>query len=365
MNDIAREPVLGGAPAPATPQPRRLRFTGSGSEYFRIWSVNLLLTIVTLGIYYPWAKVRRLQYFYRNTQLDRSSFNYHGSPIAILKGWAIMIVLGAALRVAGNVSHYLWLAMFVAFMLVFPWLLQRSLSFRMANSSYRGLRFAFTGTTAGAYQAFLLWPLAACVSAGFLAPLAHQRFKQYQHSNTRVGTAPFSFSATAGGFYAVYLKMVGLVMAAFLVAVGAGFAMMARIKAAIGTVGPDEQAILFVAAFFAIGVVVYAIVPFLGPYFMARTQNLVWNCTTLGAHRFRSEVSARKLFWIFISNVLLTLITLGLYRPFAQVRMARYKLESVTLLAVGSLDTFVAGETTKVGALGDQVVDWYDIDIAL
>lgn len=69
MNDIAREPVLGGAPAPAVPQPLRVRFCGSGSEYFRIWIVNLLLTIVTLGIYSAWAKVRTLQYFYRNTQL--------------------------------------------------------------------------------------------------------------------------------------------------------------------------------------------------------------------------------------------------------------------------------------------------------
>ena len=35
-----------------------LRFTGSGSEYFKIWIVNVLLTIITLGMYYPWAKVR-------------------------------------------------------------------------------------------------------------------------------------------------------------------------------------------------------------------------------------------------------------------------------------------------------------------
>eukprot|EP01031_Cornospumella_fuschlensis_P012127 gene12127-14827_t len=36
--------------------PLRIEFTGSGSEYFRIWVVNLLLLLVTVGIYYPWAK---------------------------------------------------------------------------------------------------------------------------------------------------------------------------------------------------------------------------------------------------------------------------------------------------------------------
>ena len=40
-----------------TPQPRELdfRFTGKTGEYFRIWIVNLALTILTLGIYSAWA----------------------------------------------------------------------------------------------------------------------------------------------------------------------------------------------------------------------------------------------------------------------------------------------------------------------
>ena len=42
-------------------------FTGNASEYFGIWIVNLLLSIVTFGIYTAWAKVRRLRYFYGNT----------------------------------------------------------------------------------------------------------------------------------------------------------------------------------------------------------------------------------------------------------------------------------------------------------
>jgi hypothetical protein len=44
-----------------------LRFTGSGSEYFRIWIVNSLLLVLTLGLYMPWARVRKLRYVYGNT----------------------------------------------------------------------------------------------------------------------------------------------------------------------------------------------------------------------------------------------------------------------------------------------------------
>jgi uncharacterized membrane protein YjgN (DUF898 family) len=61
----------------STRAPEAMRFTGTGAEYFGIWIVNLLLTIVTVGIYSSWAKVRRLQYFYRHTELAGSSFDFH------------------------------------------------------------------------------------------------------------------------------------------------------------------------------------------------------------------------------------------------------------------------------------------------
>jgi uncharacterized membrane protein YjgN (DUF898 family) len=70
--------------AAAPRPPEQLRFTGTGSEYFGIWIVNWLLTIVTLGIYSAWAKVRRLQYFYRHTELAVSTFDFHGIPKSIL-----------------------------------------------------------------------------------------------------------------------------------------------------------------------------------------------------------------------------------------------------------------------------------------
>ena len=49
------------------------QFTGTGGEYFKIWIVNILLSIVTLGIYSAWAKVRRKQYFYGNTRVAGSA----------------------------------------------------------------------------------------------------------------------------------------------------------------------------------------------------------------------------------------------------------------------------------------------------
>ena len=69
------------------------RFTGNGGEYFRIWIVNLFLSIITLGIYSAWAKVRRNRYFYGNTRLGNAGFDYLADPKAILRGRLIAVAV--------------------------------------------------------------------------------------------------------------------------------------------------------------------------------------------------------------------------------------------------------------------------------
>ena len=62
LSDLpADAPVSSGADTPCAAAPPRTlapSFTGDGKEYFRIWVVNLLLTLATFGIYSAWAKVR-------------------------------------------------------------------------------------------------------------------------------------------------------------------------------------------------------------------------------------------------------------------------------------------------------------------
>ncbi len=154
--DVNTDQPLSDPVAEPVPAPENLRFSGSGAEYFRIWIVNLALIIVTLGVYSAWAKVRRLQYFYRNTQLAGSGFDYHGKPTAILKGRIIAFVLVGGANLAFNYSPVIGLVVFIPLGAVLPWLLVRSFKFRMQNTSWRGLRFGFRGTVAGAYKAFLL-----------------------------------------------------------------------------------------------------------------------------------------------------------------------------------------------------------------
>ncbi len=81
-----------------------IEFGASGSEYFRIWIVNLLLTLVTVGLYYPWARVRKLRYFYGNTRVAGHAFDFHGNPWRMLRGYLLVGALLVLYSLAGRIS---------------------------------------------------------------------------------------------------------------------------------------------------------------------------------------------------------------------------------------------------------------------
>ncbi|HZP12728.1 MAG TPA: YjgN family protein [Nevskiaceae bacterium] len=365
MEEVALPPPL--PPEPPTPPPvvEPMRFTGSGGEYFRIWIVNLLLTVLTLGIYSAWAKVRRLKYFDRHTELAGARFDYHGAPIAILKGRVIAIALLIAYQHAFDVSVTVGLITVALMAIVLPWLIRNSFRFRLHNTSYRGLRFAFKGGLSHAYYVFLVGALGSVFTLYAAMPFFHQRLKAYQHGNAWYGATRFSFTATPGAFYRVYLVMMGLMMLfmfgmGVLIAVGVG---LFAHPGATADGKPSKELALGIT----LGIVAlyFALILCIAPYLTARLQNLVWNHTGLGPHRFVSTLSARRLFWIYLTNLLGAIVTLGLYAPWASVRLARYRVESVSLVALGSLDDVVAGAPEDVGATGQEAAEFFDIDIAL
>jgi uncharacterized membrane protein YjgN (DUF898 family) len=369
--------------------PQAFEFTGTGAEYFRIWVVNLLLTIVTFGVYSAWAKVRRLQYFYRNTRVAGSIFDYHGNPKAILKGRILALALVAAYKVSYDIS--VPAAMIVALILagITPWLLARSFRFKMANSSYRGLRFHFRGTAGQAYRMLMLFPVILAVTgfftwsvatsfarnAGFgmvlilllplaalavTVPFAHCFLKRFQHDNADFGQTPFFFLARATDFFKVYGRAVGFFLLGSIPAGIFGFLTAKAYAFLLTTLFGWLFALLYGLAS------AYAFYLFVRPYLESRIQNLVWNYTELGGHRFESTVQARKLLWIHASNLMLITLTFGLYKPFATVRLVKYRVESMIFIPSGDLEEFLADQTVNdAGAFGQEAGDLFDIDIAL
>ena len=321
-------------------QEHAFEFTGDGWEYFKIWIVNLLLSILTLGIYSAWAKVRRLQYFYRNTRLADASFEYHGLPMSILKGRLIAFGLLLVYYAAGAISPVLAILTFLLIAAVMPWMIVRSLRFKLRNSSYRGLRFSFAGSDAAAYTVFLLFPMAMTVTLYLLGPFAHQRIKQYQHGNSLFGDTYFNFDASVKSFYGVYLRALGVALVAVVIG-----------------------AVPLIALGFPLAILLLPLFSLL--YLAVRLPNLIWNGTGLGEHTFYSRLEIKPYVWISFTNLLGIVFTLGLFIPFATVRMMRYKLTRMGMLAQGDLAEFVAGQAQATSATGEETAEMFDVDISL
>jgi uncharacterized membrane protein YjgN (DUF898 family) len=335
------------------------QFTGSGFEYFKIWIVNLLLNIVTIGIYSAWAKVRNKQYFYGNTQIAGSSFEYTAQPLKILLGRVIAIALYGSLFYAQHFAPMIGVILSLVFLIFIPWIVVSSLRFKARNTSYRNLSFRFNGTVLGAFVNFLVWPILGILTFFLLMPLAWKKQTQYIINNHSYGTEPFHFDVSVNA----YFKMLGIMLGASLVFFAA-LAMVfgPSIKEMILSQGADPTVFLKLIPMIAI----YLFFSFgLGAYVVATMANIQFNNTGLQEHKFASDWTTPSYLALTLINTIGIVLTLGLFIPFAKVRAAAYKAEHTSLLVVGDLDNFVARELEQSNSVGEGVHDIFDIDISI
>ncbi len=385
-----------------------LRFVGSGSEYFRIWIVNLLLTLVTLGLYYPFAKVRRLRYFHGATELGGHPMSFHADPWKMLRGYVLVAVLFAAYGGAGYFSPVAGVLAFIIVALIWPALWHSSLRFRMANTGWRGLRFRFTGTRAEAYRALAPGLVAALVVLGagllsptppadlpadapppvltvldwvamlvpllmvFAAPALLWLMRRYQQGHLALGGEQARFEVPLRRFYVVALKAFGLLMLfAFLVGIGAaivagGLSALGERGAAADGEGAAMDIVQLLFTLLPALVVLLLLQVVVLPYFVTRLQNLVWNGTRSAQLSFHSTLTVRAMMGLALRNWLLIIVTLGLYLPFAAVATARLRLQAVSVACAVDPDTFFSeAERLEETAAGDAAGDIAGLDIGL
>lgn len=172
-----QEPPVAPAPehaGPVTVTGYEVAFTGTAQEYFRLWIVNIALTLVTLGLYLPWARVRNRQYFYGHTWVDGQNFEYRASPAALLRGYLLVAALFLAYAVSGQFDSTQWVAgvLVLVYAAAYPLLVRQSMRFQAVNTVHRGLRFRFHGAVGGAYVAYLMTNVVAGISAELALPWA-------------------------------------------------------------------------------------------------------------------------------------------------------------------------------------------------
>jgi uncharacterized membrane protein YjgN (DUF898 family) len=364
-----------------------VQFTGSGSEYFRIWIVNLLLMLVTLGFYYPWAKVRRLRYFYGNTIVDSAPLDFHGDPKKMLRGYLLTGVLVTLYSTAGNFSAIAGLVAFVLVAALWPALFKSSMQFRLANTSWRGLRFRFKGGLPGAYRAMVPLFIPAGVLLALLAFEADARspsigyaisfgavvlatlltapwlwwnLKSYQHNHYALGQMQTELRSTVGAFYGVFLKTAAVALLCL------GVLGLGVLAVGLPWQGGRRGAAMMIAAIVGLLAVFVLLQIVVRPYFTSRMQNLLWSRTGNSSLRFRSQLSFRSLARLTLKNWLLMLLTLGLYGPFAAIALARLRLQAVSVTTRVNPDTLLDQMRAQEGeAAGDAAGDLLGLDIGL
>ena len=380
-------------------------FTGRGGEYFKIWIVNILLSIITLYIYSAWAKVRTRRYFAGNTVLDNSSFDYHATGMQILLGRIIAVVLLIAVTFGGTISPFISIGAVVILALLLPWAMWRSTKFNMRMTSFRNVRFGFDGKLGPMYMYLLIMPfipilvaaavagalymvgvqtahLSVVIGVGVIAmylmyPWVHKRLANYMLRNYRYGTAKFSGELSTGRFYAIYLKAIGLSLLVYiaLLLIGGALAFLLQMTGLLNSSFLEDMfknpaQIGHLGTVLAVVLVgfVYLLLFFLGTlissYFRSRLrEHLYVNGVVDQRVDPESTVTARGLWWVSITNILILIVTLGFGYPWTKVRMARYMAENTAVYAQDSLDNFVNDEKEKVGALAEELGDAFDMDV--
>ena len=344
----------------AEPEEKPFSFTGSGGEYFRIWIVNLCLTLLTLGIYSAWAKVRTEKYFYGHTFVDGSNFDYLASPITILKGRLIAFALLAIYLLVGSFFPFIQPFLILPIFLFLPFLLIRALNFRARNSSYRNIRFSFDARIGEAYLVFVFLPILIPFTLGLIYPYMSYRQTRFIAENYQYGTSAFNFDASNGDYYKIFLKALGLFMLSLILVIGIGAA-LGYLTGAFQSGGLTSPEVLKGPMFFFGMGAFYLLMGCVVAYVMVSLANLLYNSIDIEAHCFNSEQRTRKMLWIQISNIIALVCTVGLFYPWALVRLAKYRAETLTLYANGSLDNFVAAQNESTNAFGEEIGDAFDL----
>lgn len=386
---------------------KSLEFNGSGSEYFKIWIVNILLTIVTLGLYYPWAKVRNNRYFYANTTLDGRNFEYHAVGKQLFIGYLIAMSLLITYVVIQKIFPMGSLILLALLFLAIPWVIVRSMMFNMRMTSFSNVRFEFTGKLKNAYINFFAYPLALYIGfialylilikgmsmGGFVSGVLaivlfvalpafmlyglafiKKKNTEYFINNINYGQGVFRTNLEIKNLVSIALQVVVIALVAFaitLFTVGLISYLSVGLESLLGlsNVGQDPAVlkhkmstiIPIITAIY--GGMIFSMI-FVTAYSLTKHRAYIYANTILDENiSFESTLKALPFAWVLISNLLMIIFTLGLATPWAKVRTAKIMSENTLVKANDGFDDYISQKQTQTSSLGEQIGDAFDVDV--
>lgn len=404
---------------------RPLEFEGSGAEYFKIWIVNVLLLICTMGLYYPWAKVRKQRYLYANSTFDGRNFEYHATGKQLFFGYLIAMTCFIIFLILQNISPLSGSIVLLLFFLATPWIIWRSLQFSTRMTSFSNVRLAFNGSLGPAYLNFLLLPfvlllivyvipasaavtltmmddISAAMIGVIVAVLAlvvsilgiyfyaylRKRNTSYVINGYRYGQGVFSVDLETKQYLKIILKTFGLAILSMI----AVFAILAAVGAAVGV--EDEFSAIQesmqesakesiedpdaappgphpISGSFAIliGLVYFFIILvslIVSAYSLTRQRTYSFANAKLDQNvSFVSTLKARSLAFVMVTNLFAIVLTLGLATPWATVRVLRLMLNNTLIDTDVDIDRYISQQQSEQSSLGEQIGDAFDVDIGI
>ena len=351
----------GGRPAPQGGT-QRLYFSGSGATLFGIHVVNVLLTLLTLGVYYFWGKIRVRRYLMNQTELLGDRFAFHGTGQELLRGWLkAALVFGIPLLLLGTLPPFLdagpgvqslaALALYGLVQVFIPVAMVGARRYRLSRTSWRGIRFSFRGPAVEFLRIFIVGSLLSLLTLGLYYPFFEAQRYRFMTVNAYFGSRRFGFDGRGQELLKLY-ALAGL--AGILVVGVSGFFSTFWFY----VVGPSPW-------LFALPLLVLAgaLAP-VWAWFSAKKQRYLWDHTVFGDARFRSTVTGRALFRLKFVNLVLLVLTLGLAWPWVTVRATRFAFRYLTLAGPLDLET-IQQEAQEATAMGEGLLGFLDVGFDL
>jgi uncharacterized membrane protein YjgN (DUF898 family) len=371
MTDLSQTPEL---------VPHRLTYTGRVGELFNLFIVNLLLTIVTLGTYRFWGKVRMRRYLWAHVLFQDEPFFYTGNGQELFKGFIkVLFMLVIPLLLIWQAIMMLTAAAIESLLLVgilgffSPYIVFWVRRYRLSRSEWRGIRFRQSGdVNAYARKAIAGW-LLTILTLFYYVPYNAVRLLDYQINRVHFGTMAFSYAGKSGDIAPQYRRMWCALLILFIlyfISVGAIIAYMffllksdhdkGSVIKKLADLFKNSRVIipliLLVVSFYAS--ILLAVLARLR-YRLLLYRHVVRN-TRLGPITAEFGATFWQFFRLTFGNFLLKLLSIGLLSPIATHRRMKFMCRHFKMQ--GLPDFTAIGQVPPLGQSGEGWTHWFDVD---
>jgi uncharacterized membrane protein YjgN (DUF898 family) len=342
-----------------SPMPgQQFAYDGRLGELYGIFIGNLLLSIVTLGFYRFWGKTRMRRYIWSRVSLSGDAFEYTGTGGELFIGFLIVVVLFFAASILRTVvdlqsppdspipdlTNLAFGLIVVYLVFVARYAAQR---YRLTRTLWRGIRGGMTGSAwAWGFKAMLLGVLTA-ITLGFAGPWAQMRLLDDRMNNSYFGDAKAELDSSSGPLYIAFLigiaiSVVGLIaIVAVMVGIVAATGFGSELAEVFGRNADNEEArrrsqeivkehfglIFGLGVLFYLSVIVLSLIAF-AQYYVAMAREIARKLI-LAELRFGTTVTNGRIIGLFLGNVLIFLLTLGLGMPIVIDRSVRFVTRNI------------------------------------